>query len=736
MAEEDTFKTVHCRGDDPSESFPTDVRNLYKKTKRLSIGLPKDLSKALHDDKALHDGESELQPKMSSGKFYKPLAHLERRNTENKLDKVGSVSESLGAFGFKSRLSVMAKEGAVNFSAVRAVLKLPAFKGMAPKSAGNREYSWILQKGPKEVFPGKLGDLSARGVSHRTDTCFIKEINLLSTALSTGTTKMTKQEAFRCFFNRAYAFARLDKNEKALRDYTSAIRIMPSSAPSYFNRSIALIKLGRYSEALRDLSTAIEIDPANRADYYHNRALLNRKIGLFSQSMGDYERAEEWLLKSLGKKKEGEQSSSKANLSYSRMPNLQCVEKDSFNLLAQLLKTDPEYRDDKVVEQITHILSHRVPLKHTPIEILQTIARLARFKTYQKDTCVYKEGANFSSVYLSLSGELVLRKKNDNKSLSKEETTISKMLESSLHLLDGDSSNNVTIDTDGESVAVGHIYPGNFFGMRESSEVRYHPLSAKVVHNELECLVFERNRETAILVQEFRTWQIGDVVQGLRTSAIFSHWGESDLYKAAELATVRHFAPGSTLIKQGDWVTNFFVLRRGVCSVEKRVDVSHATETPLKHPIKSADYTTMFTEAKVMLEEKRRRRKKIKKGKKSADHRDFEVGVLTGGQVAGEFAILESHLVLPSPLTIKTTTMLEAITFSRDKLQNILALFYGESMARIRKNLRITNMPVHKVNNIYIQSSKWEREKTRIVLSNVKMNNRLRRCQSDYEKMR
>jgi tetratricopeptide (TPR) repeat protein len=58
------------------------------------------------------------------------------------------------------------------------------------------------------------------------------------------------------YFNRGVVLQKQGQLEAAVRDYTEAIDIDPSSARSYYNRAIAKMALYQSEEALKDLEIA------------------------------------------------------------------------------------------------------------------------------------------------------------------------------------------------------------------------------------------------------------------------------------------------------------------------------------------------------------------------------------------------------------------------------------------------------------------------------------------------
>ena len=65
--------------------------------------------------------------------------------------------------------------------------------------------------------------------------------------------------------------------QKALEDYTAALRADPRSSYALYNRGILNDRLGSYAAAIQDFSAAIELEPHN-SDFYHNRGYALRKL--------------------------------------------------------------------------------------------------------------------------------------------------------------------------------------------------------------------------------------------------------------------------------------------------------------------------------------------------------------------------------------------------------------------------------------------------------------------------
>jgi protein O-mannosyl-transferase len=81
-------------------------------------------------------------------------------------------------------------------------------------------------------------------------------------------------EQFQAAYNRGVARAKKGESEKAIYDYTTAIRHNPKSKDAFVNRGNEYGKTGKYEEALRDYDSALILAP-NDGSIYYNRALTN-----------------------------------------------------------------------------------------------------------------------------------------------------------------------------------------------------------------------------------------------------------------------------------------------------------------------------------------------------------------------------------------------------------------------------------------------------------------------------
>lgn len=147
-------------------------------------------------------------------------------------------------------------------------------------------------------------------------------IRLLSAAIASG--KLNDDDRASSYNNRGMAYAATDQPDKAVADYTMAIKIAPVYGPAYLNRGNVYLNAGRYDEAiadfnraiitsskyalaynsrgsayyekgnavaaLADLDTAIKLKP-DYANAYWNRARVHAGKGDFAAARADFDKA-------------------------------------------------------------------------------------------------------------------------------------------------------------------------------------------------------------------------------------------------------------------------------------------------------------------------------------------------------------------------------------------------------------------------------------------------------------
>jgi tetratricopeptide (TPR) repeat protein len=94
------------------------------------------------------------------------------------------------------------------------------------------------------------------------------------------------------YSNRGVAYATLGQFENAIADFSSVIQIDPKKASAYSNRGLAYGNLGQWDKAINDCSKAIGIDP-NYSTAYFNRGIVYLNLGQWDKAIADNSKATE-----------------------------------------------------------------------------------------------------------------------------------------------------------------------------------------------------------------------------------------------------------------------------------------------------------------------------------------------------------------------------------------------------------------------------------------------------------
>jgi lipoprotein NlpI len=92
------------------------------------------------------------------------------------------------------------------------------------------------------------------------------------------------------YYNRGYEYWRKDEYDRAIADYSEAIRLDPSLTEAYNNRALSLYETGEYNRALPDYEKALQLDPKHTNSYY-GLGNLYRSKAEYSKSIENYTKA-------------------------------------------------------------------------------------------------------------------------------------------------------------------------------------------------------------------------------------------------------------------------------------------------------------------------------------------------------------------------------------------------------------------------------------------------------------
>jgi tetratricopeptide (TPR) repeat protein len=80
------------------------------------------------------------------------------------------------------------------------------------------------------------------------------------------------------YYNRGVLYAQKGDFDRAIAEFTKALKFNAKDANSYMNRGIAYAKKGKYDRAVKDYEKALEINPRQVFAHF-NKALAYEKLG-------------------------------------------------------------------------------------------------------------------------------------------------------------------------------------------------------------------------------------------------------------------------------------------------------------------------------------------------------------------------------------------------------------------------------------------------------------------------
>jgi tetratricopeptide (TPR) repeat protein len=92
------------------------------------------------------------------------------------------------------------------------------------------------------------------------------------------------------YYDRGNAYKNRQQYDRALADYSDALKLDPKYAHAYLNRGISFAGKGDSRSALADLTHAIQLDPGQKFAYF-NRGLVYRAEGDYRAAIADYDAA-------------------------------------------------------------------------------------------------------------------------------------------------------------------------------------------------------------------------------------------------------------------------------------------------------------------------------------------------------------------------------------------------------------------------------------------------------------
>lgn len=138
----------------------------------------------------------------------------------------------------------------------------------------------------------------------------------------------TAENAAVAYFHRGTAYDDKDQLDRAIEDYSEAIRIKPDYVDAYRSRGQAYGRTGHYDTAIADFDRAIKLDAKN-VDAYSNRGFAYYYKGLYDRAIEDENRAIQlapddavsYFVRGLAKQKLGDQIGGAADIARAKQLN-------------------------------------------------------------------------------------------------------------------------------------------------------------------------------------------------------------------------------------------------------------------------------------------------------------------------------------------------------------------------------------------------------------------------------
>jgi len=95
------------------------------------------------------------------------------------------------------------------------------------------------------------------------------------------------------YLDRGMAWFRKGEYDKAITDFNETIRLHPIFGDTYFNRGYSWFRKGEYDRAIADYNEAIRLNPFEDYDYFVQRGKAWRKKGNETKAEADFQKAKE-----------------------------------------------------------------------------------------------------------------------------------------------------------------------------------------------------------------------------------------------------------------------------------------------------------------------------------------------------------------------------------------------------------------------------------------------------------
>jgi CRP-like cAMP-binding protein/tetratricopeptide (TPR) repeat protein len=594
-----------------------------------------------------------------------------------------------------------------------------------------------------ELYESKGKALSARGEKSRDRIYFAKEVmkyNIIIRGQKTGTFSNTKAATIKNHFCRGYAHAQIGNLKRALEDFSRCLEIDSNMDQVLYNRAMIFRRLECHASALKDLHDAVRRARSleNKTMYITSLAFVKRELGQFLEAGEELRRNMTTLQyiklvqKNSPESKAGEKkkkSGALNNWGAAAIPGLK-RKKSIFTLsntvsqkkkkgrkeaaaLMGVLKARKKFkrvlnspyayalssagrpgeRSPEKVEELYEVLSELKAFQDLPKEIVHLFCMHANIEHVTGGSYVYKIGDPMNKLYVVAGGILRLMK----------------------HLN--------AIDRNSVEVTARQIEEGDWFGGVIAGEV--HPAAVYVQTScELLCLdhsVLEAAKPAKVCFAAL----LQQRVSTLEASFVFNAMSKEMVNSVAIAGRFENFPVDTVLLSEGQTVDKFYVIKRGVCKVLRKIS-SRRKYTSHNELLWKNQYRNVLHAQRELAKPGTASLMKRRDVEDNVTFQSVQVSTLGPGDILGELAILSNRTHVPSPVTVVADTGLLCQVITANEIREFVANGYFSGAVKQRlidyMCIKVPSEPNVKLNVDIV--SKWTQKKSRIVHNNIKVSSK------------
>ena len=605
--------------------------------------------------------------------------------------------------------------------------------------------NYILQKRSLEPIIDKdsLAALSARGLYHRDKDFFSKELTnssqLIRSLSKQGMAKKNgSHQLYTHFFNRALAYERLHQTEKAIDDYSTAIKNGVSESQAYFNRAGLYQTQGEYKLALKDFNKAVLLEPLN-TDYRYGRALLHRRMGDYSKAIQDtiMKRAIEITpatLKDLENvtfrsTKELQEREKALNID----TNIIGAFRKTVDPILTSLKKPPSSPNAKIGNGGNDALPSSKQSRTPTSSKLPSVAPVGISPVHQTG----KKDAD--GVYRVTSLDPIVDFMKELKFfslfLNDPDTLYSLAAKFELHSFnkgayifhEGDKGNHFFIVLDGEvsivksqdgfkQTVLVKLYRGHNFG-ETALESKGGLRTAGAMASQSCNLMALRADDYQRIMASFHSSLKEEVREVVASCPVFKDWSLQMIEHLSSLGQTKRYSAGSSIMKDGEKIKHLYIIRHGVVQICKKIEkpsMTYSASQTFTNP--DSEYEKESPGNWVLETNWKKRLGAYGDREVKRESMQFVTAIMGSGQVFGELAILDPDI--HNPTSAIAYTNVELYSFESSVLLTLGSRYNAQTMNSLNESMNLANPPAEKLAFYFRSKMRWEQSKDKLLKKN------------------